>query len=165
MTEPVMNSCQRLMEHVFQYEYGSDFFYILLGATSVILCGMAWLLSQTLGGKAGFFLTSAATVLPFLLGLIAYAVAETQLVPRISYSWMLPYIPWTAFGLIFLLTLMVPSKKMLGLGVVITAITLVVATAAAGIAYYGANILIDMADHSNDNVRQHKTRSIQEIVD
>ena len=165
MTEQVIESSTKLLELIFQYEFGSDYFYTLMGSTLVILFGITWLLARNFGSKAGLFKTAIAVMLPLLLGVFGYVMMDIFLAPKLETLALKTYMPWVGFGLVSLLTLLVLTKKMLGQGAIVTIMIVTMATFAAGIAYYGADVHIKMADKGSERSKQPNTRAIDQIVD
>ena len=166
MIDPIIQSCTQLLEFVFRYEVGSDYFYILLAATAFVFSGTTWFLAKTFGGNAGVVLAVFASLLPVALGIIGFALAAVYLVPMFEADWAPAYLPWSAFALFALLVILIASQRMLGVGVIVSIVIFVMASAAGAIAYYGSDALLKMADKGNQGaIQEKKTRAIDQIVD
>lgn len=158
MTILVIDSALRLLEAVFGYEAGDSLFNISVG-----LCVLAWILVARVfmamfSTKRGIIAAFFALIVPLMIGLLAYAMAELHMVPRVDAVWAPAVLPWVGFGLFVLASVLVFSKRILDLSAGVTVFVCLVATAAAIGMHFATQITMGVIEYGEEQVEQREQR-------
>lgn len=154
----VIDSVLRLLERVFGYEAGEPLFNLSVG-----LCLLAWVLVARIfmamfSTKRGIVAAFFALILPLAIGLVAYAMAELQAVPRVKADWAVGVLPWAGFGVFMLASVLAFARRILDLSAGVTVFVWIVATAAAVGMYFAVQITIGVIEYGEEQVEQREQR-------
>ncbi len=158
MPEPLIDSILNLLTSVIGYAAGSNAFYVVFGVALFCAWVIARLSSSVLGSKRGLVASFFALCLPLALALLAYAAVEVYALPKLEQSWAPLYLPWAAFALAFLLTGLLLSRRIWGLGTVLTFCVLIFAALASLGGYYGSSLLTDLLGTGTGRIEERNAQ-------
>lgn len=163
MPEPIIDSLLAFLVMVFRYEVGTIEFYIAAGCALVGLLVVARLLAGLLGSSKGIFTAMAAVILPLLMGAVGYVAVELYALPQIEADWAVTYLPWSVFGVVALLTVLLLSSKLWGIGRGVAVVVLIFAGLAGMAAQYVGQLVIDVVDSGTQQVEKRDDGLRREI--
>lgn len=164
MLEPILDALVAFLDMVFPFEAGMSEFYILLGCALGGMLIIARLLSGVFGGSKGIVVTAFAVAIPLLLAALGYVAIELYALPEIQADWGEQWLPWTTFGIVFVLAGMYASAKLWDLSKVSTMIALLMAGLAGMCLQYAAQMVMGVVDAGETQVEK-RDRVLDESIE
>lgn len=159
MPQELVDSVLKLIESVLPYEVGTQEFYTVLGACVCTWVFVARLFMGLLKSGKGFIAAFFALVVPLFFGLVAYGLADWQVVPIIDAEWAVRYVPISVFGLVTFLTVLITAKRIFALNGPVSIFIFVLASAGSVGAYFGAGIAIETLEKGGEQIKQREERT------
>lgn len=163
MSSAVLDVVVHLLEMIFGYEVGSPLFNIILGVCVFIWVMVGRIFMAMFSSPRGIISAFFALMLPFLLGVIAYAVAEVHLVPLIEQDWLALLTPWASLVIAVFLAISIVSRRIWRLSSGVSVFIYIVATLAGIGAYFGAQVTIGVIEYGEGQVEQREQRLNYEL--
>lgn len=165
MLRPVIDSIIALLTSLLGHELGTNEFAVVAGVALFAALIVCRLLAGFFGSKRGIILTSFAVLFPVFMGLVAYGVGEVYGQPKFEEASFVAYIPWAAFGLLTVCSIMVVTKRLLGLSFVISVIIFSLGLAAGAGAFVCSDVIVDFLDKSGTELEKREDEITKQIKD
>lgn len=144
------------------YQWGSTEFYVVAGITLFTVLVLNSLLVGLFGSQRGCVLGSVVILLPVGVGLIACAATELYVVPNLE-AGAAAKAPLFAFGLSVVGTIMMVTKRLLGLNLVISTLIFGVTWVVGAGAFSCSDIVIEFLDQNATRLEQHEEPAAEVI--
>lgn len=163
MPAALIDSVLELISTLIPYELGSTQFTIVL-----VVCVAAWVivarvLMGLLKSDRGFMAALLALACPLFFGLLAYGLADSQVVPQIEADWAERYLAPGVSGLVALLVILILSKRLFLLNGPTAIFIFAFATAAALGAFFAAGVVLETLEKGGEQIKQREERTKKEI--
>jgi len=159
----VSDSILDLIDSSSPYEFGSEPFYLLLAVAFFSWVLVARVMMALFKSERGLVSALFALLFPLLLGLSAYGLAETQVVPEVDRAWARTYLPTIAMAVVAIGVILVISKRLLGLNWVTNLIAVSFASTAAIFLSYGTMAMLDTVEQSGEQFQERNARNFEPI--
>lgn len=163
MIKKLLDSVLELMTSLTHYEFGSERFFVIFALSALLWVVVARGFMGIFDSKCGVASAFLALVLPLSSGLLAYSLAEVQLVPLVGAAWAEKYLPIGIFFLVLLLVAVFACKRLIGLTRLFGFIVFVFASATAALAFYATEFVLETLDEGSEQIKQREERNQKEI--
>lgn len=163
MPVQVIEPIRELVSALIGYELGSKQFYTVVLSSLLSWLVVARIITSTLKSQRGIVAGFLALGFPLFIGLLAYGLAATQVVPKFDPSWAKPYLAYGMGAVFALLTIVTISKRLLSLSGFATIIVFLFASAAAFCAYFAVGVGLKTLEQGEQQIKQREERTKKEI--
>ncbi len=153
-----------LLSTVFGHEVGSHEFNIVCAVSLCVMFLTARILVGLFGSKSGIIRCSLGMALPLVIGCLAYAMVEVNLVPELDAEWA-SLLPWMAFGLIAFGAILVLTRRLFGFGFVFSLFLYCMSAAFGFGGFIGSQAVVDVMDRSHEQLEEREDLIHQKIED
>jgi hypothetical protein len=163
MSSSYLDAVIHLLEMIFGYEVGGPLFNIVLAVCVLVWVFVGRIFMAMFSSSRGIIAALLALLLPFLLGVLAYVMAEVHLVSLIEQDWLSSVAPWASFGLAILIGICVFSRRIWKLSSGVSIFVYMVATLAGIGAYFGTQVTLGVIEYGEGQVEQREQRLNREF--
>jgi hypothetical protein len=163
MPHDLIDPILELISFGIHYEIGSTQFNIVLAASFVAWLVVARVMMAVFQSDRGILSAALALAFPLFFGLLAYGLADWQLVPLFEADWYQPYLPLSMLFLVSFLVVLITSKRFFMLSGLSAIVIFVFASATAMGTLYAAGVVLETLEKGSDQIKQREERNKQEI--
>lgn len=159
MDPSLFESPSAFLEAIFRYEIGSSAFNLVLGVCLVTWVVVARITMAICSSRRGFIAAFFGLILSVVVGYIGGIVALYHGVPNFDAEWAEEVVPLLGFALGVLLTAVVVLVRIWKLSIGVCLFIFCLASAASTIAYFGAEMTLNMVEYGGQHIEKRDQRS------
>jgi len=144
------------LESVIGYPYLTYEFNVVLGVVFAVLFIIGRVICSLLGGNSrGFILAGVAIFLPLAVALFVYAISPTLLNEWVPEKYLWEYTPIVISGAFGMLTLIIITPFVLGVGLIRAVLICLITIALAIAAVYVTKNMTNLLDATNQKIKKN----------